>query len=148
MGIKIIDKNKRAFFDYFIQETYEAGICLLGTEIKSLREGKGKIGDAFVAIDKGNQAWIYNMHVAHYDFGNRNNHEETRKRKLLLHKKEIAEIKAKTQREGLAVIPLKLYFKKSLVKIEIALAKGKKKFDKRESIKAQEAKKRMQNFTF
>ena len=102
-----------------------------------------QIHDAFVVIDSQNEAWIYNMHIAHYKFGNRHNHQETRKRKLLLHKKEIKQIKDQIQKQALTVIALKLYFKKSYAKIEIGLAKGKNKFDKREAIKAREVKRQM-----
>ena len=136
MGIKIIIKNKRAFYDFFIHETYEAGLVLNGTEIKSLRMGKVQIYEAYVSIDSREEAWIYNMNIAHYEFANRHNHEENRKRKLLLHKKEIKEIKGQVHQKDLSVIALKVYLRKSCAKIEIGLAKGKKKFDKRETIKA------------
>ena len=139
MGIKIIAKNKRAIYDYSIHETYEAGLCLQGTEIKSLRIGGVQLTESFIAIDSWDEAWVYNMRIAHYPFGNRHNHPEVRKRKLLLHKKEIGQIKARSQRENLMIIPLKIYFKKSHAKLEIALARGKKKFDKREAIKERQA---------
>ena len=143
MGIKIITKNKKAFYDYLISQTYEAGLVLKGTEIKSLRMGKAKIHEAYVNIDSKNEAWIYNMNIAHYEFGNRNNHEENRKRKLLLNKKEIKEIKDQIHQKGLSVIALKIYLKKSYGKIEIGLAKGKKKFDKREAIKTKDIERRL-----
>lgn len=133
MGIKIITKNKRAGYDYFLEEKFEAGLVLQGTEVKSLREGKANINDAFVTIDGHGEAWIQNMTIPHYKFGNITNHEETRKRKLLLNAKEINEIVKNIQLKKLTVVPTALYFKDSRVKIEIALAKGKKMYDKRET---------------
>lgn len=131
MSIKIIAKNKRAFFDYFIEEKYEAGIALVGTEVKTLRAGKVSLGEAYVSIDRNGEAWIYQMTIPHYEFGNRNNHEETRKRKLLLHKDEIKKISHAMKAGGYTLIPTMIYFKKSNVKIEIGLGKGKKLHDKR-----------------
>ena len=133
MGIKIIAKNKRASYDYFLQEKMEAGIMLTGTEIKSLRLGKVAIAESHITIDKKGEVWIYNMNIPHYEFGNINNHEETRKRKLLLHKAEINKIQHAVRAQGLTLVPTSIYFKKSLVKLEIALAKGKKKHDKRQA---------------
>jgi SsrA-binding protein len=133
MGIKIICRNKRAGYDFFLEEKFEAGLVLTGTEIKVLREGKGNINDAFVQVDGNGEAWVYNMQIPHYKFGNISNHEEFRKRKLLLNRKEITEIVKNTQLQRLTVIPVSLYFKDSRVKIEIALAKGKKMYDKRET---------------
>lgn len=135
MGIKLIAKNKRAFFDFAIQEVVEAGLVLVGTEIKVIREGKVQLQDAYVAIDGNEEAWLYNMVIPQYEFGNRFNHEEKRKRKLLLNKEEIKKILNKTRQDGLTIVPTKLYFKKSYVKIEIGLGKGKQHHDKRESIK-------------
>jgi SsrA-binding protein len=133
-GIKIIVKNARAGYDFFIEEKWEAGIELKGTEVKSLREGKATLNEAFVTIDQQGEAWLHNLTIPHYKFGNIHNHEENRKRRLLLHKDEILEINKKMGTQGLTLIPLALYFKKSRVKCEIALAKGKKLFDKRESL--------------
>jgi len=133
MGIKIISKNQRAGYDYFIEDKYEAGLELQGTEVKSLRAGKAIITEAFIMIDSKAEAWLVNATIPHYDFGNINNHPETRKRKLLLHKEEIIQISKKMSQKGYSLIPLALYFKDSLVKCEIALAKGKKDFDKRDS---------------
>lgn len=143
MSIQIIVKNKRAFYDYSIQETFEAGMVLLGTELKSLRSGKAQITEAFITIDNKQEAWVHNMNIAHYAFGNINNHKETRKRKLLLNKKEITTLKQRQLKENLTIIPLKIYFKKSLAKLEIGLAKGKKKYDKRESLKERQDRKQM-----
>jgi SsrA-binding protein len=133
MGIKIICRNKRAGYDFFLEEKFEAGLVLTGTEVKVLREGKGNINDAFVQVDANGEAWVYNMQIPHYKFGNISNHEEFRKRKLLLSRKEITEIVKNTQLQRLTVVPVSLYFKDSKVKIEIALAKGKKMYDKRET---------------
>lgn len=134
MGVNIICKNKKAHFDYFLHEKFEAGIVLLGTEIKSLRAGKASITEAFVTIDKKNEVWLINMNIPHYEFGNINNHQEMRKRKLLLNEKEIKDILHSMKTNDNNLIPVSLYFKESLVKIEIALAKGKKNFDKRETV--------------
>lgn len=132
MGIKIIAKNKRAHFDYQLLATFEAGLVLEGTEVKSLRAGKATIGEAYITIDKKGEAWAYNINIPHYEFGNINNHEERRKRKLLLHEKELEEIAHRTQAERLTIVPTKIYFKGSRVKLEIALGKGKKLHDKRQ----------------
>lgn len=131
-------RNRKASHDYFIGETFEAGIALSGTEIKSLRQGKAQINDAFVRVDRG-EALMYQAHISEYDFGNINNHNPTRPRKLLLHKREILKLKSETDSGGIAIIPLKIYFKKSLAKVLIALCKGKKLYDKRETIKKNEA---------
>ncbi len=133
MGVKIISKNSRAGYDYFLEEKYECGVALLGTEVKSLRQGKAIINEAFVTIDSKGEAWLQNATIPHYDFGNINNHPETRKRKLLLKREEIIAIERKMSIKGYTLIPLALYFKESLVKCEIALAKGKKLFDKRDT---------------
>ncbi len=133
MGVKIICKNQRAGYDYFLEEKYECGVSLLGTEVKSMRQGKGIINDAYVVIDSRGEAWLQNATIPQYDFGNINNHPETRKRKLLLKREEILQIQKKMSIKGYTLIPLTLYFKDSLVKCEIALAKGKKLFDKRDT---------------
>ena len=117
---KVIEiRNRKAGRDYFVGETFEAGISLTGTEIKSLRDAHAQINDAFVRVDNG-EAILYNAHISEYDFGNINNHNPTRPRKLLLHKKEILKLKSATESGGTAIIPLKIYFKKSLAKILIA----------------------------
>lgn len=139
---KLIAQNKKARHDYFIEDTFEAGIQLVGSEIKSIRLGKVNLNDAFVVI-RGNQAYLSNMHISKYDFSNLFNHEETRTRKLLLHKREILKLDAKTREQGYTIIPLKIYFKEALVKVEIGVAKGKKLHDKRESMKEADAKMRM-----
>lgn len=133
MGVKIIAKNQRAGYDYFLEEKYECGMQLVGTEVKSLRQGKAKIDEAFVTIDSAGEVWLQNCTIPHYDFGNINNHPETRRRKLLLNREEIAQIERKMATKGWTLIATSLYFKDSLVKCEIALAKGKKLFDKRDT---------------
>lgn len=132
MGIKIIAKNKRASFDYFLERKFEAGMVLTGTEVKSLRNGKVSINEAHITIDDKGEVWAHNISIPPYEFGNIHNHEETRKRKLLLSKKEIAEIGHEMSIKRLTLIPTAIYFKDSLIKLEIALAKGKKLHDKRE----------------
>lgn len=132
MGVKIICRNQRAGYDYFLEEKYECGMALLGTEVKSMRQGKGIINEAYVTIDSNGEAWLQNATIPHYDFGNINNHSETRKRKLLLKREQIHQIEKKMATKGYTLIPLALYFKDSLVKCEIALAKGKKLYDKRD----------------
>lgn len=142
MGIKIISKNKRASYDYSLQEFFEAGIMLQGTEVKSLRDGKAVIADAHVTIS-GDEVWVHNLYIPHYSFGNIHNHEETRKRKLLLHKHEIKKIQDLKKQQALTIIPTKLYFKGQFVKIEIALAKGKKLHDKRQDLKKKDVEKKL-----
>lgn len=126
--------NRKAYFDYFIEEEIEAGIVLVGTEIKSIRNGSCNLKDSY-AIIKNNEAFILGMHISKYKEGNQFNHDELRTRKLLLNKKEIIKIKTKITQEGYSLIPLKLYFKKNKVKLLLGIAKGKKLYDKRQSIK-------------
>ena len=132
--MKVICTNKKVTFEYFILDTFEAGIKLRGTEIKSIRQGKCNINDAYV-IMKNNRPFILNMFIAKYDYGNIFNHDELRSRELLLNKHECNKLVSKIKLEGLTLVATKAYFKGSLVKIEIALAKGKKLHDKREAIK-------------
>ena len=132
-GSKMIANNKKAYHDYFILDTYEAGISLAGTEVKALRMGKCSIKEAFIRIENG-EMFIYGMHISPYDKGNIFNKEPLRVRKLLLHKAEINKMLGKMKEKGIAVIPLKVYLKGSLVKVEIGLAKGKKLYDKRDDI--------------
>lgn len=136
--MKIITQNKKASHDYFITDKYEAGIKLTGTEIKSIRQSNCNINDAYVQIKQG-VATIINMFVGKYDHGNIFNHEERRSRELLLHRREINKLVSKVKLEGIALIPTKLYFVGSLVKVEFGLAKGKKNYDKREDLKQKDA---------
>ena len=142
--MKIIAKNKRASYDYFLKERFEAGIMLSGTEVKSLRLGKAIIADAYIQIDRSLEVWAYNINIPQYEFGNINNHEETRKRKLLLKKKEIEILEHQMKAGGMTILPTILYFKKSLVKIEIALGKGKKQHDKRQEQAKKDAQRKIQ----
>lgn len=132
-GIKLIANNKKARFDYFIEDTYEAGIVLHGTEVKSLRLGKCSIKEAFIKVEHG-ELFIYGMHISPYEKGNIFNKDPLRIRKLMLHKSEIAKLDGKMTEKGYTIVPLQVYFKGSLVKVEIGLAKGKKLYDKRQDI--------------
>lgn len=132
-GNKLIANNKKAYFDYFIEETLEAGIELHGTEVKSLRMGHCSIKESFIEVDNG-EVFIHQMHISPYEKGNIFNKDPLRVKKLLLHKSEINKILGQSKMKGYTVVPLKVYFKGSLVKVEIALARGKKLYDKRESI--------------
>lgn len=136
-------QNRKAKYDYDILETYEAGIVLKGTEIKSIRKGAANVKDSYALIRNG-EIYIIGMHISKYEEGNIFNHDETRTRKLLLHKKEIKKIKGNVEKEGMTIIPIKLYFKKNKVKILLAVAKGKKNYDKRESIKKKDIERQMQ----
>ena len=134
-GVKIIALNKRASYDYFLLDKYEAGIVLMGTEIKSIRRNSVNIKDAYVVI-KDYEAYVINMNISIYEQGNIFNHEPLRTRKLLLHKKEIIRLHVKVKEEGYTLIPTRMYFVKGRAKLEFALAKGKKNYDKRESEKS------------
>ncbi|MCQ2492283.1 MAG: SsrA-binding protein SmpB [Lachnospiraceae bacterium] len=138
-GMKLIANNKKARHDYFIEETYEAGIALHGTEVKSLRLGQCSIKESFISIDKG-EIFIHRMHINPYEKGNIFNKDPLRVKKLLMHKQEIYRLDAKAQIKGYTIVPLRVYFKDSLVKVEIGLAKGKKLYDKRQDIAARDAK--------
>ena len=138
-------KNKKAYFDYTILDSIEAGISLVGTEIKSVRKGSVDLKDSFITI-KNNEAFLLNMYIAKYEEGNIFNHDERRTRKLLLHKKEIKKLKEKISIEGLTLIPLKLYFKKNYVKVLIGICKGKKLYDKRASIKERDLKRETKHY--
>lgn len=138
MGIKLIAANKKAYHDYFIDDVYEAGIILTGTEVKSLRLGKASIKEAFCRIKDG-EIFINNLTISPYEQGNRENHEPTRMRKLLLHHAEILKLTRKVDERGFSIVPTRLYFKESLAKVEIGLGKGKQLHDKRETLKEKQA---------
>lgn len=142
---KVVATNRKAYHDYFIQETYEAGISLLGTEVKSLREGKVNLKDSYVIV-KNNEAFLLNCHISPYSHGNIQNHDPLRTRKLLLHKREINRLWGALSQKGLTIIPLKVYFKKGKAKVEIGLAKGKRKYEKRESIRKKEARREIERY--
>jgi SsrA-binding protein len=133
-GIRLIAKNKKAFHDYEILETFEAGMVLLGTEVKSLREGRANLKDSYARI-RGGEVFLHGLHISVYANASYNNHEPERIRKLLLHNREIKRLVGKTVERGLALVPLKVYFKHGKAKVELALARGKKQYDKRESLK-------------
>lgn len=133
-GRKLIAQNKKARHDYHILDTYECGLVLTGTEVKSLRQGRASLADGFVQID-GGEAWLHNVHVPEYAQGTWTNHSARRKRKLLLHREEIDKLEAKSQETGHTIVPLALYFKDGRAKVEIALAKGKKEYDKRQTLR-------------
>ncbi len=141
--VKLIANNKKAYHDYFIEDKYEAGIELAGTEVKSIRMGKCSIKEAFVRIEKG-QVYIYGMHINPYEKGNIFNKDPLRVRKLLLHRLEIRRLDAKIAQKGYTLVPLQVYFKGSLVKVEIGLARGKKLYDKREDMAKKDARREVQ----
>jgi SsrA-binding protein len=133
-GEKVVCVNRQARHNYFIEEVYEAGLVLLGSEVKSLRDGKANLKDSYARIQKG-EAFLVNAHISPYPGANRFNHEPTRARKLLLHEREIERLTGKTKEKGLTLIPLRLYFKSGRAKVELGLARGKKLYDKRETLK-------------
>ncbi|MEU0692025.1 SsrA-binding protein SmpB [Streptomyces uncialis] len=133
-GRKLIAQNKKARHDYHVIDTYEAGLVLTGTEVKSLRQGRASLVDGFVQLD-GNEAWLHNVHVPEYTQGTWTNHSARRKRKLLLHREEIDKLASKSQETGHTIVPLALYFKDGRAKVEIALARGKKEYDKRQTLR-------------
>jgi len=141
--VKVISQNRKAYHDYHIEETVESGIALLGTEVKSLREGRANLKDSYVILKSG-EAFLLNCHISPYSHGNIMNHEPLRTRKLLMHRKEIDRLRGKVEGKGFTLIPLKLYFKDSFVKVEIGLARGKKLFEKRDTIKEREAKREIE----
>lgn len=138
-GIKIISKNRKAYHDFHIGDTLEAGIALTGTEVKSIRAGKINLSDGWVNLTSQEEAFLEQVHISPYSHGHRDNHPEKRVRKLLLKKKEIRKLGMQTSSKGYTIVPTKVYLKGRLIKVEIALAKGKKAFDKRETAKAKDA---------
>jgi SsrA-binding protein len=137
-GEKLIASNKKAFHDYFVLQKFEAGLALTGTEVKSLRAGRANLKDSYVAF-KGDEAYLLGLHISPYTHGNLQNHEPERTRKLLLHRRELEKLHVETTEKGLTIVPLRLYFKGSRVKAEIAVVRGKKQYDKRDSERAREA---------
>lgn len=142
-GIKQIAENRKARHDYFVEEKYEAGIILTGTEIKSIRAARVNLKDSYAEIVDG-EVWLNQMHISPYEQGNRFNHDPLRKRKLLLNRSEIAKLIGKVQQQGMTLIPLRIYIKQGLAKIELGLCKGKKSYDKRDDIAARDAKRQME----
>jgi SsrA-binding protein len=143
---KVVCRNRRATFDYAIEERFEAGMVLLGTEVKSLRAGKASINEAFGVITNG-EAWLEGAHIAEYPQANRFNHEPTRRRKLLLNKAEIDKLEVKTKERGFTLVPIALYFKNGMAKLELGLAKGKKTYDKRHDIKQRDIDREIERYT-
>lgn len=140
---KLLAQNKKATHDYFIEETYEAGLVLTGTEIKSLRAGKANLKDSFATIRNG-EVWLHNMHISPFEQGNRHNHEPERTRKLLLKKNEISKLIGQTKQQGYSLVPLRVYLRNGFAKLAIALAKGKKQYDKRETAAKRDAQRDIQ----
>ncbi len=141
-GIKIVCENRKARHNYFIEERYECGMVLKGTEVKSLRDGKANLADAYAVFTR-NELFLLNSHIAPYTHGNQQNHEELRTRKLLMKADELKKLWGKVEIKGYSLVPLKIYFKKGIAKVEIALGRGKKSFDKRESTKERDVKREM-----
>lgn len=142
-NIKIVATNRKARHEYFVEDTFEAGIALTGTEVKSVRQGRMNIKDSYVIVENG-EVFVYSMHISPYEQGNIYNVDPMRKRKLLLHKREIRKLSSLIMQKGYAIIPLSAYLKNGLVKIELAVAKGKKLYDKREDIAKKDAERRIQ----
>ncbi|MBG9586723.1 SsrA-binding protein SmpB [Cytobacillus firmus] len=140
---KMVAQNKKAYHDFAIEETYEAGIVLQGTEIKSIRAGKVNLKDSYARI-QNNEIYLFGMHVSPYEQGNRYNHDPLRTRKLLLHRKEISKLIGESKEVGYSIVPLKMYLKNGYAKVLIGLARGKKKYDKREDLKKKEAKREVE----
>ena len=138
-GIKIVSENRKAFHDYFIEDRIEAGIVLTGTEIKSIRNGKVNLKDSYARLKDG-EVWVYQMHISPYEQGNRFNHDPLRPRKLLLHRTEINKFVGKIQLQGLTLIPIKIYLKQGMAKVELAIGQGKKNYDKRQVLAEREGK--------
>jgi len=138
-GIKVVSENRKAFHDYFIDDRVEAGIVLTGTEIKSIRNGKVNLKDSYARINNG-EIWVHQMHISPYEQGNRFNHDPLRPRKLLLHRSEINKLVGKIQLQGLTLLPIKLYLKNGMAKVELAVGQGKKNYDKRQVLAEREGK--------
>lgn len=138
-GIKVVSENRKAFHDYFIEDRVEAGIVLTGTEIKSIRNGKINLKDSYAKVTNG-EVWVHQMHISPYEQGNRFNHDPLRPRKLLLHRTEINKLIGKVQLQGLTLIPIKIYLKRGMAKVELAVGQGKKNYDKRQSLAEKEGK--------
>jgi SsrA-binding protein len=146
MPDKTVAVNRRARHEYAVEETLEAGLALTGTEIKSIRAGRVNLAEAYARIEKG-EAWLIGAHIAPYEQGNRNNHEPTRTRKLLLHRDPISELVGRTQAKGFTLVPLKLYIRNGMAKLEIGIARGKKAYDKRRTIAERDARRELERST-
>ena len=142
-SVKTIVQNRKARHDYAVLDTFEAGIVLQGTEVKSLRQGKANLKDSYARVE-GSEIFLHHLHISEYEQGNRANHDPVRTRKLLLHKREIARLRGRVQEKGLTLVPLKLYFKRGVAKVELALARGKRDYDRRHDIARRDAQREMQ----
>lgn len=142
-GIKVISENRKAYHEYFIEDKFEAGIILTGTEIKSIRNGRVNLKDSYARIDHG-EVWLYQMHISPYELGNRYNHDPLRKRKLLLNHSEIIKLVGKIQLQGLTLVPTRIYLKRGMAKIELGIGKGKKNYDKRQDLAEREGKREIE----
>jgi len=142
-GTKTIVQNRKARHDYAILDTYEAGLELLGTEVKSLRQGRANLRDSYARVEDG-QAFLHNMHISEYTEGNRYNHDPVRKRRLLLHKHEIKRLRVRVDERGFTLVPLRLYFKRGKAKVELGLARGKREYDRRHDIARRDARREME----
>jgi SsrA-binding protein len=142
-GVKPVASNRKALHDYFVEDRYEAGIVLTGTEIKSVRAARVNLRDGFVQIKNG-EAWLMNVHISPYDFGNRENHEPRRERRLLLHHTEIRKLQSKVRERGWTIVPLSIYLKAGRAKLEIALVRGKRLYDKRDAVAERDSEREMQ----
>jgi len=136
--VKVVARNRKAYHDYTIEDSFEAGIALIGSEIKSIRAGRVNLRDGYAAVENG-EVWLHNVHIAPYDPASRYGHEPRRKRKLLLHKREIARLERRVQEKGYTLVPLRLYLRGNLAKVELALARGKRQYDKRAALAEREA---------
>jgi SsrA-binding protein len=141
-GVRAVVTNRRARHDYWIEESLEAGIALTGTEVKSLRQGRANLSDAFARVENG-EVWLHQLHISPYAQGNIQNHDPLRSRKLLLHRREILRLYARAVQKGYTLIPLRVYFRNGVAKVEIAIARGRRQYDKRERIAEREAERRM-----
>ncbi len=141
-GIKPVVTNRRARHEFWIEETHEAGLVLTGTEVKSLREGRVSLADAFARVD-GGEVWLHHLHISPYAQGNIHNHDPLRTRKLLLHRREILRLRSKTERKGYTLVPLRLYFRRGVAKVELAVARGRHLYDRRDRIAEREAERRI-----
>lgn len=143
-GVKLVAQNRRARFDYALGDTYEAGIVLQGTEVKTLRGGKGSLAEAWVKVDPDGEAWLMQAHIPEYEFGNRNNHDPVRPRKLLLHRRELDRLSHEVGAQGVTLVPTRLYFKAGRAKLEFAVGRGKNVADKRRDLAKRDAKREME----
>jgi SsrA-binding protein len=147
MGIKVVANNRKAHFEYFLLDRFEAGVALVGTEIKSIRAGQISLAESYVEVS-ANEAWLVNAHIAPYEAASRNNHDPKRRRRLLLHKREIRELFDTVRQKGVTIVPVQAYLKDGRVKLEIAVAKGKKLFDKREVMAKRDAEREIKRESF